>query len=123
MRQAICLPGTWKRLHVGQTNDTAAPKVTTKFPKNADDLLPELPRDAKGRIYPNQNTRIRPQQHPLQPGETYAPRHHGKHYHVEIRKDPTKSFNNKKNVIKVKPPGYKPGDGTGFLPGEDFPGL
>ncbi len=32
-------------------------------------------------------------------------------------------FNNPKNVIKVKPPGYKPGYGTGFLPGEPLPGT
>ncbi len=92
-----------------------------KFPDNPDDLLPDLPRDAKGRIYPSDRIRIRPEQHALEPGETYAPRHHGQHYHVEVRIDPSKSFNNKKNVIKLKPSGYKPGDGAGFLPGEVFP--
>ena len=99
---------------------TVAPKNV--FPKNADDLLSELPRDSKGFIYPNSKTRIRPESHHLKPGETYAPRHHGQHYHVEIRKDVNKSFNNKKNVIKVKPDDYVPGEGTGFLPGEPFPG-
>ena len=94
-----------------------------RFPKNADDLLSELPRDAKGRIYPSSKVRIRPEQHSLKPGETYAPRHHGQHYHVETRADPTKSWNNKKNVIKIKPVGYQPGQGTGFLPGEKFPGA
>ncbi len=94
-----------------------------RFPKNADDLLSDLPRDAKGRIHPSSKVRIRPEQHSLKPGETYAPRHHGQHYHVETRVDPTKSWNNKRNVTKIKPPGYKPGQGTGFLPGEKFPGT
>lgn len=93
------------------------------FPKNADDLLPDLPRDAKGRIYPNSHTRIRPEQHAIKPGKTYAPRHHGQHYHVETRLDPAKSWNNKKNVTKIKPSNYQPGHGTGFLPGEKFPGA
>ncbi len=86
-----------------------APRSAGSFPSQADDLLPNLARDAKGRIYPSDKIRIRPEQHPLKPGETYAPRHHGQHYHVEIRKDVTKSWNNKKNGIKVKPKDYKPG--------------
>ena len=93
-----------------------------KFPNNPDDLLPELPRDGKGRIYPSDKIRIRPEQHPLEPGETFNPRHHGQHYHVEHRLDPLKSWNNKNNVIKMRPDGYTPGSGTGFLPGENFPG-
>jgi RHS repeat-associated protein len=92
------------------------------FPSKFDDLLPELPRDAKGRIYPSDFIRIRPEQHPLQPGELFSPRHHGPHFHVEIRRDSCKSWNNPNNVIKVKPPDYKPGEGTGFLPGEPYPG-
>ncbi|MCB1875943.1 MAG: hypothetical protein KDH88_08215, partial [Chromatiales bacterium] len=102
---------------------TVTKRAPNTFPKNADDLLPGLPRDAKGRIYPNSYTRIRPEQHPIKPGETYAPRHHGQHYHVETRIDPAKSWNNKKNVTKIKPPNYQPGYGTGFLPGEKFPGA
>ena len=93
-----------------------------RFFKNPDDLLPDLPRDAKGRIYPSDHIRIRPEKHPLLPGETYSPRHHGQHYHVDVRIDPTKSFNNKTNATKMKPPGYSPRSGTGFLPGETFPG-
>lgn len=99
------------------------PAAKNAFPKNPADLLPDMPRNAKGYIEPNQYTRIRPEQHALKPGETYAPRHHGQHYHVETRIDPTKSWNNPNNVIKVKPPGYVPGEGTGFLPGEKFPGA
>jgi hypothetical protein len=100
---------------------TAAAKSV--FPKNPKALLPELPRTPKGYIEPNSYTRIRPEAHALKPGETFSPRHHGQHYHVEIRLDPAKSWNNPNNVIKVKPPGYVPGEGTGFLPGETFPGL
>ncbi len=72
---------------------------------------------------PSDKVRIRPEQHPLKPGETYAPRHHGQHYHVETRKNVNKSWNNKKNVTKVKPDNYVQGEGTGFLPGENYPGL
>jgi hypothetical protein len=91
------------------------------FPKDPNDLMPEIPRTPKGHIEPNSYTRIRPEQHPLKPGETYCPRHHDLHYHVEVRQDPTLSFNNKNNTTKVTPPGYVRGAGTGFLPGEPFP--
>lgn len=94
-----------------------------RFPANPDNLLPGLPRSPRGHIHPNSRTRIRPERHDLKPGETYNPRHHGQHYHVEIRLDVNKSWNNPGNVIKIKPHGYKLGSGTGFLPGEKFPGL
>ena len=78
------------------------------FPENPDDLLPEIPRNkatkANGTtsqtIQTSDNIRIRAEQHPLLPGETYNPRHHGVHYHVEYKVDPTKSWNNKNNVKK-----------------------
>jgi filamentous hemagglutinin len=108
-----------KRINAVLVNNANA--IDYKFPENPDNLLPEIPRDAKGRIYPNSNTRIRPEQHSLQSGETFTPRHHGQHYHVEVRIDPNKSWNNPGNTIKVKPDQYRPGDGTGFLPSEDFP--
>jgi hypothetical protein len=92
-----------------------------EFPANPDDLLPGLPRNAKGHIFPNELTRIRPEMHPLKPGETFSPRHHGQHYHVETRPTPNISWNNQA-VTKLHPPGYVPGEGTGFLPGEPFPG-
>ncbi|WP_124065275.1 RHS repeat-associated core domain-containing protein [Clostridium sp. E02] len=100
-----------------------------KFPENPDDLLPEIPRDkvtksnggTSQKIPTSDNVRIRAETHPLEPGETYNPRHHGQHYHVEYKIDPSKSWNNKNNVQKVYPPGYTSGSGTGFLPGEDFP--
>ncbi|MBN1852514.1 MAG: hypothetical protein JW829_07305 [Pirellulales bacterium] len=113
--------GAWLQ---GASEFFVAPNASGRtFPANPDELLPEIPRNLKGQIQPSDTIRIRPEQHPLQPGETFAPRHHGQHYHVEIRIDPSKSFNNPKNVIKVKPPGYKPGDGTSFLPGEPLPGM
>ena len=65
--------------------------------------------------------RIRAEQHPLLPGETYNPRHHGVHYHVEYKVDSTKSWNNKNNVKKWYPEGYTPGAGSGFILGEPFP--
>jgi hypothetical protein len=92
------------------------------FPDNPSELLSELPRDARGRIYPNSLTRIRPEQHALLPAETFNPRHHGLHYHVEIRPTPNTGWNNPA-VKKVLPPGYMPGSGTGVLPGELFPGF
>ena len=99
------------------------------FPENPDDLLPEIPRNkatkANGTtsqtIQTSDNIRIRAEQHPLLPDETYNPRHHGVHYHVEYKVDPAKSWNNKNNVKKWYPEGYTPGAGSGFIPGETFP--
>ena len=73
-------------------------------------------------LYPNELTRIRPEQHGLQPGDVFNPRHHGLHYHVEVRPTPGTGWNNS-SVRKLLPPGYTPRGGTGFLPGEPFPGL
>lgn len=99
------------------------------FPENPDDLLPEIPRNkatkANGTtsqtIQTSDNIRMRAEQHPLLPGETYNPRNHGVHYHVEYKVDPTKSWNNKNNIKKWHPEGYTPGAGSGFIPGEPFP--
>lgn len=76
---------------------------------------------------PNSNTRIRHESHPhgLKPGDPgYNPRHHGEHFHVETKPDGMSWSKAKKtgNVTKAKPDGYTPGSGTGFLPGENFPG-
>jgi RHS repeat-associated protein len=98
-----------------------AASVGARFPTNPDDLLPNLPRDANGRILTSNRVRIRPESHPIASGDVYNPRHHGQHYHVEYRLDPKISWKNRSNVVKVKPKGYKPGKGTGFLPGEEFP--
>ncbi len=99
------------------------------FPENPDNLLPEIIRDKvtkpNGTIsqmfYSSDHIRIRAEQHPLLSGETYNPRHHGIHYHVEYRMNSSISWNNKNNVIKIHPNGYTLGSGTGFLPGENFP--
>ena len=99
------------------------------FPDNPDDLLPEIPRNkvikdngtASQVIQTSDSIRIRAEQHTLLPGETYNPRHHGVHYHVEYKADSTKSWNNKKNIKKWYPEGYTPGAGSGFIPGESFP--
>ena len=99
------------------------------FPENPNDMLPEIPRNkvtkANGTtsqtIQTSDNIRIRAEQHPLLPGETYNPRHHGLHYHVEYKVALTKSWNNRNNVKKWYPEGYTPGAGAGFIPGETFP--
>ncbi len=94
-----------------------------KFPENPAEFLKELPRDSKGRIYTSDRLRIKPEQHLLKEGESFCPRHHGQHYHLEARIDPLMSWNKKNNTYYLKPPNYEPGHGTGFLPGELFPGL
>lgn len=91
--------------------------------------MPEITRDKVTKpngttsqtIYPSDHIRIRAEEHPVLPDETYNPSHHGVHYHVEYRIDSSKSWNNKNNVSKVLPEGYTVGEGTGFLPGEAFP--
>ncbi|WP_068468618.1 RHS repeat-associated core domain-containing protein [Candidatus Protochlamydia phocaeensis] len=98
-------------------------KEKFKFPKNPDDLLPELPRDDEGCIQTADNLRIRPEQHEMKEGDTYNPRHHEQHYHVETRRDPSKANWKNKNTEIIKPPSYYEGMGTGFLPGEYFPGM
>ena len=65
-------------------------------------------------------TRYRYEEHPTEPGETYNSRHHGPHFHVEDRPSTGTGWNNGA-VTKQYPPGYTPGGGTGFLPGEFFP--
>ena len=92
------------------------------FPENPDDLLPELERDKRGHIFPADNLKIRPEKHPMKPGETFNPRHHGQHYHIESKRDVKKSWKNNDNIEIIKPNNYKPKTGTGFIPGENFPG-
>ncbi len=98
-------------------------KEKFKFPENLDDLLPELPRDKRGHIYPADNIRIRPEKHDMQPGDRYNPRHHDPHYHVETRRNPQGKWKENSNVEIIKPDNYEPGMGTGFLSGETFPGA
>lgn len=106
----------------GSAAGASAAEPPNVFPEDPGDLLPGLPRNAKGQIFPNELTRIRVEQHPLQPGEIFNPRHHGLHYHIDIRPTPNTGWNNP-SVWKMQPPGYTPGVGTGFIPGESFPGM
>ena len=105
--------------------------ANNRFPSNPDDLLPEITRDKivnkngtqRQTIYTSDHVRIRAEQHPMEPGDVYNPRHHGVHYHVEIRTNSSLSWNNANNVYKLHPKNYTPGSGTGFLPGEQYPGI
>jgi hypothetical protein len=77
---------------------------------------------------PNSDTRIRFESHPegLKPGDSgFNPRHHGEHFHVEIKPRGVSWNNASKNglITKPEPPGYTPGSGKGFLVGEEFPGY
>jgi len=72
---------------------------------------------------PNSLTKIQMESHPegLSPGDPgFNPRHHGEHYHIYIRPTPTTGWGNQ-HVVKLEPPGYTPGSGKAFLPGEPFP--
>jgi hypothetical protein len=106
------------------------------FPSTADEFSQQLGMDPtfrgttpdgtpRTRWEPNQYTRITMESHPegLTPTDPgFNPRHHGEHYHVQVRPQPTTGWNNPA-VQKLRPPGYTPGSGTGFLPGEPFPGT
>lgn len=96
---------------------------TWRFPNNPNELLKDLPRDRKGRIYTSDNLRIRPEKHHLNQGDAYNPRHHGQHYHIETRRNSNLSWENYNNIEILKPSHYKPGEGTGFIPGEPYPGI
>jgi hypothetical protein len=43
--------------------------------QNPDDLLPELPRDPKGRIQTSDNIKKRPEKYSMKPDGGYYPRH------------------------------------------------
>ena len=79
------------------------------FPKNPKDLCPGAVRDRKGYIYTSDKIRIKPEKHILESGEIYNPRHHGQHYHIEVRTNASKSWNNKKYKYYIKPEGYQEG--------------
>ena len=77
---------------------------------------------------PNANTRIRFESHPegLKPGDVgFNPRHHGEHFHIELKPDGVSWNNAQKNglILNPEPVGYRPGSGKGFLAGEEFPGY
>jgi hypothetical protein len=116
------------------TTPLARSVATNSFPSTADELTGRLGVDPvrsmtkdgtpRFRWEPNERTRITMESHPegLRPGDVgFNPRHHGEHFHVQTRPTATTGWNNPA-VTKVHPPGYTPGSGTGFLPGEAFPG-
>ncbi|WP_278406917.1 RHS repeat-associated core domain-containing protein, partial [Pseudomonas rhodesiae] len=72
---------------------------------------------------PNSNTRIRFESHPGDEG-VFVQRHHGEHYHIELKPNDFSWKQAEKNslVMKVLPHNYEEGHGTGFLPGEKHPG-
>jgi RHS repeat-associated protein len=111
--------------------------LTGTFPSNPDDMTKVLGVDPKiGATpdgtprytwFPNSNTRIRYESHPegLCPcSRGFNPRHHGAHYHVETKPDGLSwgQAARRGAISKSKPDGYTPGSGTGFTPGENFPG-
>ena len=98
-------------------------KMKNIFPKNPNDLLPGVLRDRKGYIYASDHIRIKPEKHLFRHGEIYNPRHHGQHYHIEMRTDISKSWNNENYTYYLQPNNYQKGTGTGFIPGETFPGV
>ena len=55
----------------------------------------------------------------------FNPRHHGEHYHVETKPNGMSWSKAAKSgeIVKAKPEEYTPGSGTGFIPGEKFPGA
>lgn len=103
--------------------DALKKRAKNRFPKDPKNLLPELPRDGKGRIYTSDRVRIRPEQHPMKQGEIFTARHHDIHYHVEMLRELGGVIGKTLSMsLKLSPPKYEPGQGTGFLPGEKFPG-
>ncbi|PAU62510.1 RHS repeat-associated core domain-containing protein, partial [Pseudomonas sp. PICF141] len=73
---------------------------------------------------PNSNTRIRFESHPGDSGP-HNPRHHGEHFHIEVKPHLLSWGQAKKHkeITKVKPKNYKLGDGSGFTSGEKHPGT
>ena len=118
--------------------DTPYPNDNGLFPADPNDFTKQLgvppfkvttTKDGTIRMIwePNSNTRIRFESHPdgLKPGDPgFNPRHHGEHFHVEIKPDGmTWGQAERRGLIeKSRPDGYTPGSGTGFLPNEPFPG-
>ena len=126
--EAAVLVGKWAALSSRAAGEGVFPETADEMssilgvePSYVGETVEGTPRV---RSEPNQNTRITLESHPegLKPGdEGFNPRHHGVHYHVQIRTGPHVGWNNPA-VFKVTRPGYTPWSGTGFLPGESFPG-
>ncbi|HHQ6722791.1 TPA: hypothetical protein ACSTNG_002563, partial [Serratia fonticola] len=73
---------------------------------------------------PNSDTRIRYESHPGD-GGTFNARHHGEHYHIELKPEELSwgQAGRQNRVTKVTPRDYQRGHGTGHLPGEQHPGI
>ncbi|WP_256344098.1 RHS repeat domain-containing protein, partial [Pseudomonas costantinii] len=122
------------RQHRFEEGAPPLPDAHHRFPNDPNDLTKVLgvaPKISKTKHdtqrvewRPNSDTRIRFESHPGDKGP-HVPRHHGEHYHIELK--PNKlSWNQaekQKLLMKVKPENYEPGHGTGFLPGERHPGT
>ncbi|MCR4539727.1 DUF6531 domain-containing protein [Pseudomonas sp. 18.1.10] len=122
------------RQHKADDGAPPLPAAHYRFPSDPNDLTAVLgvaPKVSKTKHdtqrmewKPNSDTRIRFESHPGDIGP-YAPRHHGEHYHIELKPN-NLSWNQaekQKLLLKVKPENYDPGHGTGFLPGERHPGI
>jgi RHS repeat-associated protein len=128
-------PGTNEPLALPAGPTPATPATPRNvFPHTADEFTAQLGVEPsyrgttpdgtpRTRWEPNELTRITMESHPegLSPGDPgFNPRHHGEHYHVYVRPTPTTGWHNPA-VQKLTPPGYTPGSGKSFLPGEPFP--
>ncbi|WP_233100816.1 RHS repeat domain-containing protein, partial [Pseudomonas sp. MF6768] len=114
-------------------NSPAIPNAYTHFPSDPNDFTealgvqPKISTTKHGtqrmEWRPNTDTRIRFESHPGDPGP-FSPRHHGNHYHIELKPNDLswKQSEKQNTLLKVTPENYQPGHGTGFLPGEKHPG-
>ncbi|MBK5397405.1 RHS repeat protein [Pseudomonas sp. TH39(2020)] len=110
------------------------PNARTHFPEDPNELTEALgvqPKVSKTQHgsqrmawRPNSDTIIRFESHPGDAGKFNA-RHHGEHYHLELKPSHLSwsQADKKRAVVKVKPDGYKLGHGTGFIAGEKHPGT
>jgi len=114
--------------------EPALPNARTHFPEDPNELTealgvqPKVSKTQHGSLRmvwrPNSDTIIRFESHPGDVGKFNA-RHHGEHYHLELKPSHLSwsQADKKKAVVKVKPDGYKLGHGTGFIAGEKHPGT
>jgi RHS repeat-associated protein len=128
---SLLLKGVSTGNKLDNTADTAKILNQTRFPTDPNNLTkilgvePKFTTTLDGTLKmkwePNANTRIRYESHPgdLMPDRSnFNPRHHSEHYHVETKASGT-GWN---QATKAQPDNYTLGMGTGFLPGEKFPG-
>ncbi|MHC8373563.1 RHS repeat-associated core domain-containing protein [Pseudomonas sp. MDT1-85] len=114
--------------------EPALPKAYTQFPEDPNELTevlgvqPKISQTQHGSQRmtwrPNADTIIRFESHPGDAGPFNA-RHHGEHYHLELKPNNLSwsQADRNREVIKVRPDGYQLGHGTGFVAGEKHPGI